>query len=54
VDSKYHLDSETELELKTTNQLENESIINESNNNILDKNDHILETTSIDGNKSIE
>ncbi len=54
MDSKYYLDSQTELEFKTTNELENDSIINESNNSILDKNDDILETFSIDRNKSIE
>ncbi len=54
VDSKYYLDSQTELEFKTTNELENDSIINESNNSILDKNDDILETFSIDRNKYIE
>ncbi len=35
-------------------ELENDSIINESNNSILDKNDDILETFSIDRNKYIE
>jgi hypothetical protein len=48
------MNSKTELKFKTTNKFSNDSIINQSNNSIIDKNDDILETISIDRNKSIE